>query len=438
MATPSDVPHGSHLVASVGAAEAPPAVERPAPEPVPVRPTRGPTRTWRLLQRLHRWTSLVLGVLLLLVVLSGVVLVIDPEIHEWTHPSLYRGTQSAEPITPGEAVAIVRRELPKEQPVDVVRNRGVYEVFLGEEYAKEAHIDPGTGKLLGVGSHQSGVMGFLQNLHMCALSCEGYPGYLSFLNAGTPLLGNDELTVGGLILGVSGLLLIFLAISGVVLWWPGIRRMARGFRIRRRKGTYAFNYDLHNVVGMAAVPFLLMWAITGAAFEFKQFGDAWYALVPGKAPAEYEDMTSKPGGGSISIDRAEQIALAAVPGSTPVSVSVPDPKVKDSAYSIYVAHGSDPYDHGTYPGNVGVGVDRYSGKAKITYGAPDSPVAQELWEGWSYPLHAGYFTGWGWRSPWLVFGLVPLLLAVTGVTTWWLRRRKRRRKRSRAAAMASA
>jgi uncharacterized iron-regulated membrane protein len=32
------------------------------------------------------------------------------------------------------------------------------------------------------------------------------------------------------------------------------------------------------------------------------------------------------------------------------------------------------------------------------------------------------------RIPWVLFGLTPLLLAVTGMTTWLLRRRKRRAK----------
>jgi uncharacterized iron-regulated membrane protein len=32
---------------------------------------------------------------------------------------------------------------------------------------------------------------------------------------------------------------------------------------------------------------------------------------------------------------------------------------------------------------------------------------------------------------WLVIGLTPLVLAVTGVVTWLIRRRKRRRKRGR-------
>ena len=56
-----------------------------------------------------------------------------------------------------------------------------------------------------------------------------------------------------------------------------------------------------------------------------------------------------------------------------------------------------------------------------------------VWEDWQYPFHAGYFMGWGYRMSWFVFGFLPLVLAVTAVTTWWMRRRKRKRKRSRLA-----
>ena len=56
-----------------------------------------------------------------------------------------------------------------------------------------------------------------------------------------------------------------------------------------------------------------------------------------------------------------------------------------------------------------------------------------VWEDWQYPFHAGYFMGWGYRMSWFVFGFLPLVLAVTAVTTWWMRRRKRKRKRRRLA-----
>jgi uncharacterized iron-regulated membrane protein len=107
------------------------------------------------------------------------------------------------------------------------------------------------------------------------------------------VLGN-ELMVGTLLQILLGLVLFALALSGLVLWWPGVRRMARAFVLRRHKGRYAVNYDLHKLAGMAAIPFLLMWAITGVSFEFKQVEDAWYAVLPGSKPAEREEFKSTP------------------------------------------------------------------------------------------------------------------------------------------------
>jgi uncharacterized iron-regulated membrane protein len=44
--------------------------------------------------------------------------------------------------------------------------------------------------------------------------------------------------------------------------------------------------------------------------------------------------------------------------------------------------------------------------------------------------------GW-WRVLWLLFGVTPVVLAVTGIITWLIRRGKRRRKRRRAAPAAA-
>ena len=176
-----------------------------------------------------------------------------PEIDEWTQPELYRSTPSERLLTPEQAVGSLARAAPDFVPGDVIRTRGVYEIY-DLEYVKSAYVDPGTGRLNGISDRQSGVMGFIRNLHLCALSCEGYPGYIPFLAKPAPVLGNEELTVGGLILAVVGLILVLLCISGLVIWWPGIRRWRRGFQIRRRKGTYKLNYDLHNVVGIAVLP----------------------------------------------------------------------------------------------------------------------------------------------------------------------------------------
>ena len=249
------------------------------------------------MQRAHHGSPLATGLVLLVVVVSGVALVLDPEIDQWLHGDLYRSTETEHPLSAQGAVAVLKSERPEIVPDDVIWNRGHWEVYF-DEYTRQAHIDPGTGELNGIGTHDTGVMGFHFYLHMCALSCPEYPGHIGFLEKPAHVLGNEELTVGGLILAVTALVLLALCISGLVLWWPGIKRFARGLRVRKGKGRYAFNYDLHKVAGFAVLPLLAMWAITGAGFELKQVEEAWYGLLPGDKPPEYVGLESSRGRGA--------------------------------------------------------------------------------------------------------------------------------------------
>ena len=57
----------------------------------------------------------------------------------------------------------------------------------------------------------------------------------------------------------------------------------RGLKVRRGKGRYKLNYDLHKVVGFVALPALAIWALTGINFELpKQTEGAYYAVTPAR------------------------------------------------------------------------------------------------------------------------------------------------------------
>ena len=115
------------------------------------------------------------------------------------------------------------------------------------------------------------------------------------------------------------------------------------------------------------------------------------------------------------MDEAAAIARRTVPDGRLVSVTVPDDEPK-STYFAYLAEGFDPWGHGVYPGNVGVTIDRYSGKATITYPTQaDPPLSAQIVDDWFYPLHAGTFVNGWWRVVWLVFGVTPVVLAITGI-----------------------
>jgi len=395
-------------------------------------------RARRAAQVLHRWIALAFGALVLVVVLSGVIVLFVPETERLVHPSHFEVTPTQRPVSSEQAVAAATRAFPQLTPEAVVRSAGVYDVHqdgTAEKPGMVVHVDPGTGRVLGESAYQDGVLGFVQNLHMCALGCAGYPGHVAFLEQPS---GAWEVTWGGWVLGAAGVVLLALALSGLWLWWPGVRRWARGFTVRRGAGAYKRDYDLHKVLGFAALPFLLMWAFTGAAWELPVLERAWYAVMPGANPPEPPAATSKPGtGDGVSATEAEAIAQRMVPDGEMVSVSIPDPAKPDSAYSLWLARGVDPYAHAVHPGNVEVVVDRYSGRARIGYDMSRADAVGEWWEGWQWGLHTGTFASWPWRAAfWLTFGLVPLLLGVTGTTMWLHKRRRRRAKRARRAAPA--
>src|SRR5680860_32079 len=415
------------------------------------RPRRKPVKAATIW--LHRWLSLVIGALLVVVTTSGAILVYEPEIVHWDEGSQLRsptpGLRAGQPAVPlPDAVGRVAAYDEDFEPSTVHYS---FDTIVAESYesGRRVTLDPQAGEVIGdfdINEHHGTVSWFMalnDNIHLCMLSCEEYPGYQAWLVKEVPgsgWLGFDgaKVTWGGLLLGVTGLLLMFMAVSGVWLWWPTIKRWRHGFRLRTRKGRYARDYDLHQVIGMAAVPFLLIWGLTGAGFEFGWVANGWYAATPGEKPEESTFVSQEP-----DLDKGEKpppdIGAAAAMASaqrlagdeeiTGIEFPVPVKDDPTSTYLLYYADGFDPWVYGGYAGDTGIGVDRSSGEAEVTYAGPGRPMASQLWEDWNYPVHAGIVVGQWWRIVWFVLGMVPLVLLITGLSTWLFKRKVRKLKR---------
>ncbi len=387
----------------------------------------------------HRWIALALGLVLLAVTTSGAALLYSPEWTKWTNSSAFAVSHSDHPIPVGQAMDIVAKAHPFFQPGSLNVYDGLYEVFAADEDAHPGFygVDPGSGRITGYVSPNRGVMAFLGQVHECFFSCDEYPAYLSPLNHPVPSLGTHWLkavTWGGLLLGVSGLLLVFLGVSGIWLWWPGIKKWRRGFQVRTGKGRYVRDYDLHQVVGMAAIPFLLMWGVTGAGFELHWVNTAWYAVTGGHN-AEAPTFTSAAVKNSRTLDIGLDRALAAAqaqagPGASIKYVGVPASDDPTATYSFYFARDFDQYSHGAYPGQYGVDVDRHNAARLQVNDLGDAPtVSNKLLDTWGpATFHYGESVNGWWRVIWLLFGLSPLALAVTGVSTWLFKRKVRKRR----------
>ena len=78
---------------------------------------------------------------------------------------------------------------------------------------------------------------------------------------------------------VSTLLLVFVLISGIVIWWPRTRKaLKNSLKITVSKGWRRFWYDLHVAGGMYALIFLLAMALTGLTWSFPWYRTAFYKV----------------------------------------------------------------------------------------------------------------------------------------------------------------
>jgi len=64
--------------------------------------------------------------------------------------------------------------------------------------------------------------------------------------------------------GIGALLILILAVTGIIVWWPGIRTWKRSLTVRRHTGWQRFAWDLHSMVGFWSFAFLIVFALSGA------------------------------------------------------------------------------------------------------------------------------------------------------------------------------
>ena len=389
-----------------------------------------------------------LGLLLVIVCTSGAILVYQPELLRATHSDLFSTTDTGHDVGFSAAVAAVKSADPDFQTDYLALKDGVYNISSSGASAGTWFVDAGTGRVNGNGNLDGGILGFLVNLHDCGLSCEGYPGYIAWLAEPSPLATwgwfTADMTWGAVLLGAMGILLVFLAISGVVIWFPGMRKWRNGFRVRLGKGRFARDTDLHNVIGIVAAVPLLIWGLTGMNFEIPGVESVWYSATGGVAPAD--DARTMPEstetGPRIGLDEAIAAAEARYPGSHATWIGMPSEG--SEYYSIDLLVGDTDLWMGspTYHANRDVGVDAHNPAiVKEFSGAPET-LSNKIIDEWAQPtLHYGMSVNAWRRSLWFLFGMTPLALMLTGLSTWQFHRRTARRRkkaqRERAAAQAA-
>lgn len=411
----------------------------PVAESSPAGSRRAPGKVRRWFAAAHRWTSMVVALGLVTIMTAGVPLLWGAESFRARNAALYSSTQSDSPLSAEQALQAVQRAYPTFVAGNVVHDKGVY-IVTDPNLNLAYGVDPGTGRITGSGQYYGGFQGLLENLHAFGLSSPRYPGYLPFMATPIPSFGISQLegmTLGSALIGILGITLVLLCLSGLYLWWPGWRKISDALRVRRGKARYVWHRELHRTIGVIALPFLLMWGFTGAAAQFPFLQQGLLAVTggdPNHVKSLNWDFLSIPtdGASDIGVDAAARAATATVPGRISNN-TLPDSADPSSAYLFEISEADyDPYDDTMLAGNAWVYVDRYNpAHTKVVWDGNGAPWQNWVYEEMVYPSHFGWYVN-GWvRIVWALFGLAPAALLTTGLVSWVIRARRRRTRRAR-------
>lgn len=223
----------------------------------------------KIFRKIHLWLSVPFGLIITLVCFSGAMLVFENEANEWFRRDLYYVETVKESPLPMdkllEKVATTLTDSVSVTGVSISSDPGrAYQVSLSKPRRASLYVDQYTGEVKGK-SERSGFFMFMFRMHRW------------LLDSMNP--GNEGIFWGKMIVGVSTLLLVFVLISGIVIWWPRTRKaLKNSLKITATKGWRRFWYDLHVAGGMYTLIFLLAMALTGLTWSFPWYRTAFYKV----------------------------------------------------------------------------------------------------------------------------------------------------------------
>ena len=349
---------------------------------------------------IHLYGGLALGGLLVVISVSGSALVFEDTLNEWLRPNLHHVAPSGDRASMDEMVEAVTTAYPDSTPWIANLSTEPTEptvVRLGPE-APSVFVDPYRATVLGEQRPDEGLVNTVVGLHVELLAGR----------------------TGGLIVGVSGLLLVLLTATGLVLWWPRrLKQLWKALRVSWRQGALRFNYDLHRAGGFYTTLFLLLTALTGSAFVFypttQQIITTVTATEPWPpAPPTVEEEHGVEPPAAVSYRDVMRSVEQVLPEAQPTYLYLPE----TAEAPVTVRLRTPPEWHPN--GRSFVYVRPSDASILRVDDAREAPWGAQLLQTF-YPLHVGAVGGLFVKWLYVVLGLAPAVLSVTGTIIWYQR-----------------
>jgi uncharacterized iron-regulated membrane protein len=363
---------------------------------------RSTIRAWT---QVHRWSSIISTLFLLMLCVTGLPLIFHDEIDAVSgndQATLLSGKPSA------------KQGLPLDKIVTKALNDagGGVPLFIGLSQDSPV-ITVTTGPTPGAPADQMRLFSYdrTTGVSVGEIRDEGVMHFLLELHTDI-FLG----LAGMLFLGVMGFLFVVAIISGVVLYAPFMRRLHFG-TLRTEQSPRVRALDQHNLLGIVTLGWALVVGLTGVINAFADpLTDNWRegelaAMVAAQGPQGAIDPARY-----ASIDKAMVAAKAAQSGLSPQFIGFPGGAWSSPRhYAIFFQGNSALTSHVLTPALV----DAETSRLTDIRAMPTLNQALML----SKPLHFGDYGGLPLKLLWAAFDLATIWVLVSGIKLW-LRPRK--------------
>ncbi|MEL7535127.1 MAG: PepSY-associated TM helix domain-containing protein, partial [Bacteroidota bacterium] len=342
-----------------------------------------------ILGQLHLWLGLVAGIIIVISMLGAAVFVWEKELTDWYYADyVFVSEVGQKTVLPSELLEQLNTKHPgpvfRSIRISVEPNRAWrlsrfqsnpekgFWWWDGIKLYENWYVDPYTGQTLGVVDMRTDWIKLSRHLHQ-------------------NLLLNSK--VGTQIIGVAALIMIFMALSGLYLWWPKNKRMLKQrLKIKWKARWKRVNWDLHSVGGFYTHILVLFFASTGLVWSYGWWSDGVYRLLGNDPEAVFQrpdPIAFKEGPQLQALDVAFDDARAKRPDWTKISLSMPKAEKAEGLISVSVTYPT--YDSGW------ITRDQYTyhpENGSYHWGRRhEDKLLGEKWRNSNYDLHVGSIYG---------------------------------------------
>ncbi len=374
----------------------------------------------------HKWLGLLSGIIVFIVSITGCIYVFHDELKLQVYPDKYftntDSTLNGTPLPLSMLQEKAQLALPKGEKISrvdlfpaknrtwVFRASKTKENALGHwayyTYYKRVFVNPYNGEVQVVEDSKNEFFQLVLQLHM------------------NLWLGKK---VGSMIVGTATALFAVILLTGLVLWWPKkwkIKTLKRSLWFDFKVNKKRLNYDLHNILGIYACSFALLFAITGLVFAFpavkKVYVNSFNIFSTSPSPSPHWGKLSFTPQRDNLLDTALYYALEQHPTADMMAIRL---KAKEDIQDVQVRLNKD---------RTGVFVWYYFDKATGTIEnikkSDNQPFGDRL-SSMNYDLHVGSYGGIGTKILTFIMALICASMPLTGLIIWINKSKKKKKKR---------